>query len=185
MMRMKLSKSDWENIGKKAGWLKKADLGTYGLGEEGDFGTPSPSGGPMPSEKENPAINQSIEDKKKKPVEKASVSEISTDEASSIRTISKEIKGGPYFKERKICGHLFQSHNRSYKEDGSVLYSGAIRFNPDLPEPQRSWPQNTTYAEVYVTPDNKTRVLEYSKTPMGATEDKSTSHAFKEDGGRF
>lgn len=71
-MQYKLSKSDWKEIGQKMGWLKKADFGTYGLGEEGDFGTPSPSGGPMPSENENPAINQSIKDKMKKPVEKKS-----------------------------------------------------------------------------------------------------------------
>lgn len=71
-MQYKLSKSDWEEIGHKMGWLKKADFGTYGLGEEGDFGTPSPSGGPVPSENENPAINQSIKDKMKKPVEKES-----------------------------------------------------------------------------------------------------------------
>ncbi len=49
-MQYKLSKSEWKNIGHKMGWLKKADFGTYGLGEEGDFGTPSPSGGPVPSE---------------------------------------------------------------------------------------------------------------------------------------
>jgi ribosomal protein S27E len=45
-MEYKLSKSDWENIGQKMGWLKVADSGTYGLGETGDFGIPSPSGGP-------------------------------------------------------------------------------------------------------------------------------------------
>lgn len=49
-MKIKLSQSDWKRIGIKMGWLKTADYGTYGLGEEGDFGTPMSSGGPMSSE---------------------------------------------------------------------------------------------------------------------------------------